>query len=68
MYNDFFDITVGLCNRFTALDPVKVRRYPAHEVFLLMKRVVDYDNRHDKKSKGGNGSQVVRKKAGDDWF
>ena len=67
MYEDFFDITVGLCNRFSALDPIKVRRYPAHEVFLMWKRVIDYDERH-KDKKGNNGSGVVRKPAGDDWF
>jgi hypothetical protein len=67
LYDEFFEITVTLCNRFTGFDPVKVRQYPAQEIFLLLKRLVKYDERHAKhKRSSGNG--VIRKQAGDDWF
>ena len=46
---------------------MKVRRYPACEVFLLLKRLRVYDRKKNKKTtKGKTG--VVRKKAGDNWF
>ena len=63
MYDMFFESTVNLCDRFTALDPVKVRNYPAHEIFLLFRRLSDYTDRHKK-----NENKVKRVQAGDDWF
>lgn len=58
---------MSLCDRFTNLNPIKVRRYPAHEVFLLMKRLKKYNN--DKTQQDvSNKDGVIRKKAGDNWF
>ncbi len=61
IYDTFFDITVSLCDRFSGLDPIKVRKYPAHEVILLMKRTV----KHSKQKK-----KPVRtmRPAKDNWF
>ena len=50
MYDSFFEITVSLCDRFTSLNPIQVRKYPMHEVILLMKRTVNH-NRNKKKSR-----------------
>lgn len=68
MYEAFFDITVTLCERFPDLNPIKVRKYPAHEVFLLIKRLSKYNAKQKTKSNTVNNSGVIRKKAGDDWF
>jgi hypothetical protein len=57
-----------LCDRFTNLNPIKVRQYPAHEVFLLMKRLTDYNNKSDKQKNISNKNDVIRRKAGDNWF
>ena len=64
IYDSFFDITVSLCQMFTALDPIKLRKYPAHEVFLLMKRLLKWKP----KEKDENNSGIIRRPAGDDWF
>ena len=42
-----------------------VRKYPAHEVFLLMKRLRNH-NAKEEKATTNNG--VIRKKAGNDWY
>lgn len=41
--------------------------YPAHEVFLLMKRLTDYNGKSDK-LKNTTKNDVIRRKAGDNWF
>ena len=56
-----------LSERFPSLEPIKIRQYPACEVFLLLKRLRVYDRKKNKTTtKNNNG--VVRKKAGDNWF
>ena len=61
-------MTVTLCERFPDLNPIKVRRYPAHEVFLLIKRLGEYNRKQQKTGKAPNSKGVIRKKAGDNWF
>lgn len=61
-------MTVILCERFTNLNPIKIRKYPAHEVFLLCKRLRKYNAEHDQGVKSTGNGQVIRKKAGDNWF
>lgn len=45
-----------------------VRKYPAHEVFLLMKRLTDHNKKSDKQKNISNKDGVIRRKAGDNWF
>ena len=68
MYDSFFDMAVVLSERFPSLNPIKVRKSPAHEVFLLFKRLRAHDKRHRKDEKAPNKGGVIRKKAGDNWF
>jgi len=61
-----FENTRMLCQLFPALDPFRVRRTPAKEVFLLIRRVIT-------QPKTKNGEKVdskgrIRRPAGDDWF
>ena len=49
------------------LNPIMVRKYPAHEVFLLMKRLTDHNKKSDKQKDTSNNN-VIRRKAGDNWF
>ena len=57
-----------LSERFPDLNPIKIRKYPAHEVFLLFKRLREHDRKKETgKSTQSNGG-VIRKKAGDNWF
>lgn len=65
MYEAMFDMQFSLCEVFTGMNPIMVRKYPAHEVFLLMKRLTKKSEREKKKYKKPG---VIRKKAGDDWF
>ena len=58
-----FDLQMSMCQLFNGLNPMIIRRYPAHEVFLLIKRVNKKADRT-----GGTKGGKVRKQAGDDWF
>lgn len=42
-----------------------IRRYPSHEVFLLVQRM---NRKTEREQKGHTTSGVIRKQAGDDWF
>ncbi len=64
LYNIFFDITVSLCERFHGLDPIKIRRYPAHEVIVLMRRTVKYVKNQGREKK----PRKIMKPAKDTWF
>lgn len=66
MYELFFEFEVGICERFSALSPFEIRRTRANEVFLLMRRLDEYNRRQKKNTR--NGKPVVRKPAGDNWF
>ncbi len=57
-----------LCNRFPSLTPLSIRKERAYEVFLLLKKYVEYNKREEKKQKQNNGKRIIRKPAGDDWF
>lgn len=65
MYDVFFDVTVTLCDRFPAYTPTEIRRTPAHEVFLLLGRLIKYSSRQEKET---INNKIIRKPAGDDWF
>ena len=71
----YFDMAVQLSDRYTALDPIKIRQTPAHEVYLLYGRTVKRNMRLDKDTDKNthtryakNNTRVIKKKAGDDWF
>jgi len=57
---------ISICERFPSVSPFDVRRERASEVFLLMRRLNNYNSHQKKDAK--NGKKVFRKKAGDDWF
>lgn len=61
MYDSFFEITVSICERFTALDPIRIRGCPMHEVIVLMKRTVNYNQQKKKPRR-------IMKPAKDTWF
>lgn len=54
---------LNLCERFPALTPFSIRKEKAGEVFLLVRRLKEY-NKNTNISK----SNIIRRKAGDDWF
>jgi len=54
---------ISICERFPALSPFDVRRTKAAEVFLLIRRM----NNYNKQNKSGK-KKVLRRPAGDDWF
>ena len=57
-----------MCDRFVGLNPIMVRKYPAHEVFLLLKRLTEHNKSSDNKKNITNNGDVIRRKAGDNWF
>ena len=57
-----------LCNRFPALTPFEIRKQRAYDVFNLINRYLNYNNREERKIKTVNGKRIIRKPAGDDWF
>ena len=64
IYQLLFEMNVNICERFTSLNPFDIRRKPAKEVFLLVKRLNEY-NRNNLSS---NGKKIIRRPASDTWF
>lgn len=66
LYQSLFETTRMLCQLFPALDPFRVRRTPAREVFLLIRRI----NTHPKTEHGKKVDKRgrIRRPAGDNWF
>lgn len=63
----FFEINKILCDTFTGLDPIKLLDYPAEDVFNLINGLTDY-NQRESKVNPQQSNDVIRRKAGDDWF
>lgn len=61
-------MAVALSERFHNLNPIKIRKYPAHEVFLMIKRLRVHDRKQKKDGNTQKNGGVIRKKAGDNWF
>lgn len=55
-----------LCQLFPALDPFRVRRTPAREVFLLIRRINSQPKTEHGQKLDSKGR--IRRPAGDDWF
>ena len=58
---------MSICERFPGTTPIQIRREPAREVFLLIRRMTKHSDREKKDRKPG-GKKVIRRPAGDDWF
>lgn len=54
---------ITLCESFPALSPFDIREKRACEVFLLIKRLNEYNLNRSKAE-----AEKIRRKAGDDWF
>lgn len=63
----FFDINKSLCEAYTGLDPLKLLDYPAEDVFDLINGLIAHNGRNKKQSSSTKGN-VIRRKAGDNWF
>lgn len=59
----FFEINKSLCDSFNGLDPIKILDYPAEDVFELINNMIAYSNRNN-----NSNNEVIKRKAGDDWF
>ena len=62
----FFEMEISICERFPSLSPFDVRQERASEVFLLVRRMNNYNAYQSKNTKGNK--KIVRRRAGDDWF
>jgi hypothetical protein len=63
-----FDITVSLCERFPAYTPTAIRQTPVREVFLMVRRLNEYNGRRGKQEKSPKKGGKIRRPAGDNWF
>lgn len=68
IYEILFELTVSLCERFPAYTPTGIRKTPAKEVFLMIRRLNGYLAKQEKKSKKKKKDNLVRRPAGDNWF
>lgn len=61
---------MSLCDRFTSLTPLDLRKEKAREVFILVTRYNNYSQKEEKKSSEANKprKKIIRRPAGDDWF
>ena len=57
---------MSLSERFHGLTPFSIRRTPAREVFLLIRRMARHNELEGEKKIGPN--RVIRRPAGDNWF
>ena len=62
-----FENTRMLCKVFPALDPFRVRRTPAKEVFLLIRRVITQPTTTGREERRDSKGRI-RRPAGDNWF
>lgn len=63
LYEIFFEIELNISESFPGLNPFKIRREKAKEVFLLIRRLNNYNHKSKKKKK-----MKIRKPASDSWF
>ena len=56
---------LNICEKFPSLSPFDVRREKATEIFLLMRRLNNYNSYQKKDTQN---KKVIRRPAGDDWF
>ena len=61
MYQVLFDMTVNLCENFTALTPFEIRREKFHEVIKLFIRLIDKRQRSDKNGDTGTDNDSYNK-------
>lgn len=54
LYDQFFEITLLLCDRFHTLDPLSIREKDAEEVILLMSRFISLGNAKNTNQKDVN--------------
>lgn len=61
---------MSLCDRFTSLTPLDLRKEKAREVFILVTRYNNYSEKEGKKNSEENKprKKIIRRPAGDDWF
>lgn len=64
IYQLLFEMNMNICERFASLNPFDIRRKSAKEVFLLVKRLNEY-NRNNLNS---SGKKIIRRPASDTWF
>ena len=58
-----------LCKEFPALTPYEVDEKPYHEVIELYSEVRTLQMNQEKRNPiTDNGTKIIRRKAGDDWF
>ena len=69
-YDIIFETECNLSERFLSLNPFIIRRTAAHEVFLLMRRLIKSSGKTDsgKEVMNRNGKRIIRRPAGDNWF
>lgn len=65
VYELLFESEVGLCERFTGLTPLTLRKEKAREVFILITR---YNNYSLYREKNKNKKKIIKKPASDNWF
>lgn len=75
MYEIFFDMADNLCQRYQGLSPFEVRREKVGEVFLLVRRINEKNNREkgikreDQATTDAKGNINIRRRAQkDDWY
>lgn len=59
---------MALAGRFPSLDPFRIRRERARVVFQTVRRLNAFDERERAEAKKDGKKNVIRRRAGDDWF
>nr|DAY80059.1 MAG TPA: hypothetical protein [Caudoviricetes sp.] len=54
---------LALCDRYSSLNPLRLRYYKFHELIKTYQMI----NEHDRKQKSASKKTVIRRPAGDNW-
>lgn len=59
---------ISICERFN-MNPFQLNKELSYDVMILIKDLLDYqDRQEEKESISKDGTQVIYKPAGDNWF
>ena len=59
------ELEVRMCDRFPAMSPLSMRKERANDVFRMVAQYSEFARKENNKK---NGKQIIRRRAGDDWF
>lgn len=71
LYQSLFEIQISICDRFQ-MNPFQLDKENAIDIIILINNLTDYNERQhkneDKTYTKSDGTKVIERPAGDNWF